>query len=101
MTLSALGTLALALICAWAIGGIALRLGGALLALAGLLGLSLSGDANGILVFALGTCLWLAGHVHFRLRHGFFKSVAPESVCLAAATAIRRVSEIGRAARAH
>ncbi|HEY2717361.1 MAG TPA: hypothetical protein VGI73_14175 [Solirubrobacterales bacterium] len=42
MTLSAFGVIGLALICAWVLGGIALRLAGGLVALAGLLGLSLS-----------------------------------------------------------
>ncbi len=98
MTLSAIGTLALALICAWTAGGIALRFGGALVALAGLLGLSLGGNANGILVFVLGACVWLAGHLHFRLRHGAFKSVLAEWLCLAAASAYRRTLEIGRGA---
>jgi hypothetical protein len=44
MTVSAIGFLILALICGWIFGGIALRLGGALIAVAGLLGLSLSGN---------------------------------------------------------
>src|SRR5262245_49310355 len=90
MTLSALGTLALALIGAWVFGGIALRLVGGLLGLAGLLGLSLSGNTSGLLVFALGLCLWLGGHLHFRLRHGTFKSAFAEHLCLGAASAWRR-----------
>jgi hypothetical protein len=73
MALSALGTLALALICAWVFGGIVLRLAGGLLASAGLLGLSLSGNTNGLLVFVVGACLWLVGRLHFRLRHGPFR----------------------------
>ena len=98
MTLSAIGTLALTLICAWAFGGIALRLAGVLLVLAGLLGLSLSGNANGALDFALGTCLWLAGHLHFRWRHGAFKSALAEWLCLAAARLWRSGLEIARRA---
>ena len=90
MTLSVIGLLALALICAWTFGGIALRLAGTVIALAGLLGLSLSGDARGVLVFALGACLWLAGHLHFRLRHGIFKSALAEWLCLGASSALRR-----------
>lgn len=92
MTLSALGTLALALICAWIFGGTALRLAGILLALAGLLGLSLSGDANGIVALALGACLWLAGHLHFRVRHGYFKGALAERICVASASASRTSS---------
>lgn len=96
MTIAALGTLALALICAWVLGGIALRLAGSLLALTGLLGLSLSGNANGLLAFVLGACLWLAGHLHFRLRHGAFKSAVAEWLCLAVACAWRRKVKLGR-----
>ncbi|HEY2717143.1 MAG TPA: hypothetical protein VGI73_13065 [Solirubrobacterales bacterium] len=98
MTFSALGVIGLALIGAWVLGGIALRFAGLLLALAGLLGLSLSGNANGALVFALGTCLWLVGHLHFRWRHGAFKSALAEWLCLAAAGLWRRGLEIARRA---
>lgn len=98
MTLAAIGTLTLALLGAWVLGGIALRLAGAVIALAGLLGLSLRGEAGGILVFLLGACLWLAGHLHFRLRHGAFKSALAERLCLAAASAWRRGLEISRSA---
>jgi hypothetical protein len=94
MTLSAISILALALICAWTFGGIALRFGGALIALAGLLGLSLAGSASGVLVSVLGACLWLAGHLHYRQRHGAFKSSLAEWLCLAAATAFRRALTI-------
>jgi hypothetical protein len=92
MTVSAIGFLILALICGWIFGGIALRLGGALIAVAGLLGLSLSGNPNGLLAFAIGVCLWLAGHLHFRLRHGAFKSALAERLFLAAASAYRRIA---------
>lgn len=99
MTLSAIGTLTLALLGAWIFGGIALRLVGAVIALAGLLGLSLGGDASGIPVFLLGACLWLAGHLHFRFRHGTFKSALAELLCLSAASVCRRGQEIARSAR--
>lgn len=94
MTLSVIGLLAPALFCAWTFGGIVLRLGGAVIALAGLLGMSLTGSASGVLVFALGACLWLAGHLHFRLRHGAFKSALAERLCLAASSASRRALTI-------
>ncbi|HEY1853683.1 MAG TPA: hypothetical protein VGG40_03785 [Solirubrobacterales bacterium] len=96
---SAVGTLALALICVWVFGGIALRFGGTLLALAGLLGLSLAGNANGLLVFVLGACLWLAGHLHFRLRHGAFKSALAERLCVTVSSACHRVLEVAGAQR--
>lgn len=86
----------LALICAWTFGAIALRLAGGLIALAGLLGLSLAGNPSGILVVALGGCLWLAGHLHFRLRHGVFKSALAERLCLTAASVCRRALEVAR-----
>ncbi|HEY2717362.1 MAG TPA: hypothetical protein VGI73_14180 [Solirubrobacterales bacterium] len=40
-----------------------------------------------MLIFVLGASLWVAGHLHFRLRHGAFKSSLAERLCLAAATA--------------
>lgn len=96
MIVSALGILILGPICAWVFGGIALRFAGGLLALAGMLGLSLSGNATGLTVFALGACLWIAGHLHFRLRHRAFKSAFAEWVCLVAASVWRRAFKIGR-----
>lgn len=100
MTFSAIGTLILAFLGAWVFGGIALRLAGAVIALAGLLGLSVSGEASGILVFLLGACLWLAGHLHFRLRHGAFKSVLAAHFWLAADFARRRALEAGASRKA-
>jgi hypothetical protein len=105
MNLSVIGLLALALICAWIFGGIALRFGGTVIALAGLLGVTLAGNPSGLLVSALGACLWFAGHLHFRLRHGAFKSALVERPCLAASAASRRALTIaigggsGRAVR--
>jgi len=70
MTLSALGTIAVVLVLAWTLGGIALRLGGALVFWAGLLGLVATGDPDGLLVAFLGALVWLAGQGHHALRHG-------------------------------
>ncbi len=95
MTFSVVGLLAFALICTWTFGGAALRLCGAVIALAGLVGLSLAGNAIGLLVFAPGAGLWLAGHLHFRLRHGAFKSTLAERLCLTAARAWRRELKLG------
>jgi len=36
--------------------------------------LALTGDANAIVVFAIGAALWLAGHWHYALRQGDYKS---------------------------
>lgn len=52
----------------WILGGLLLRLGGIILALGGSGLLALSGNANGILVFAIGATLWLAGHWLYALR---------------------------------
>ena len=90
MTLSAIGVL----VCAWVFGGIALRLGGALITLAGLLGLSVAGRADGVFISVIGACLWFAGHLHYRLRHGAFKSALAEWLCLATASVCRRLSAI-------
>lgn len=74
MIVSALGIAALAALLGWIFGGIALRLGGLLIALAGLVGLAMSGDAAGVLAFAIGALLWLAGQWHYALRHQEYKS---------------------------
>lgn len=74
MTLFAVGTVALGLFFAWFLGGVLLRLSGLVLALAALAVLALTGDGNAIVVFAIGAALWLAGHWHYALRHGDYKS---------------------------
>jgi hypothetical protein len=57
-----LAIVALSLVCLWVFGGLLLRLSGLILSLAGAGVVALSGNANGILVFAIGAALWLAGH---------------------------------------
>lgn len=74
MILSTIGTGLLAVIGFWIFGGIALRFGGALLIIAGAAGLAITGDANGLPLVALGTAAWWAGHLHYALRHGAWKS---------------------------
>lgn len=74
MILVDLAILALALLFAWVLGGVLLRLGGIAVALAGAVGVAASGNPNGVLVLAIGAALWLAGHWHWALRHGCFKS---------------------------
>lgn len=74
MTVSILGILALAALLVWILGGIVLRLGGLLVAMAGLAGLAISGDATGALVFVIGAVLWLGGQWHYALRHQEYKS---------------------------
>ncbi|HEX3563222.1 MAG TPA: hypothetical protein VHU24_10325 [Solirubrobacterales bacterium] len=73
-----LAIVALGLVCLWVFGGLLLRLSGLILSLAGAGVVALSGNANGILVFAIGAALWLAGHWLYALRHGQYKSPLAE-----------------------
>lgn len=72
--MTALGIAALALLLTWIFGGFMLRVGGLLLVFAGATVLALSGNANGILVAAIGAVLWLLGHGHYALRRGIWRS---------------------------
>lgn len=74
MILVDLAIAALGLLFVWVLGGLLLRLSGLVLALAGTAVIALSGDANGIFVFAIGAALWLAGNWLYALRHGQYKS---------------------------
>jgi hypothetical protein len=74
MTITSLGMAILALASLWLFGGLLARAGGSLLMLAGLLGVAAIGDVNGLIVFVLGAGIWLAGHWHYALRHGGFRS---------------------------
>lgn len=74
MILSVLGPAILVALGFWLFGGLGLRIGGALLVLAGAVGLASTGDANGLLLVALGAALWWAGHLHHALRRGAWKS---------------------------
>lgn len=80
MIVTTIGIATLAAIGFWLIGGIVLRVGGTIIALVGAAGLVLNGNANGILVFAIGVALWLVGHWHFALRHHEYKSPLAERV---------------------
>ena len=74
MILVDLAFVALGLVAIWVFGGVLLRLSGIVLALGGAGLVALSGNANGILVFAIGGALWLAGQWLYALRHGQYKS---------------------------
>lgn len=74
MSLADLALVALGLAAVWVFGGLLLRLSGIVLALGGIGQVALSGNANGLLVFAIGGALWLAGHWLYVLRHGEYKS---------------------------
>jgi hypothetical protein len=59
---------------AWALGGVALRLGGALAFWAGLAGLLAGDGAAAALVVLAGALAWLLGQCHRLLRHGETRS---------------------------
>lgn len=69
-----LGVVAIALALAWKLGGLALRVGGALVFWIGLLGLAATGNPQAITVALVGALAWLVGQAHFALRHGGTKS---------------------------
>lgn len=69
-----LGAAALGLLVAWRVGGLLLRVTGATLTVAGLLGLVVFGQGRGLLVAGMGAAIWLAGHWHYALRHQEYKS---------------------------
>lgn len=73
MIAATVGSLILGALALWFLGGVLLRLGGLLIFLAGIVGVT-SGNATGILVAALGALGWLAGHWHYALRHQEYKS---------------------------
>jgi hypothetical protein len=78
MILVDLSIVALGLLFVWVLGGPLLRVGGLILVLSSASLVALSGNANGILVFAIGALLWLAGHWLYALRHGQYKSPLAE-----------------------
>ncbi len=86
MTLSTLATIAALLLAAWTLGGVALRLGGAIVFWVGLLGLVVTGEANGLLVAFLGALAWLAGQGHHALRHGAVTSPLADLIFAGAAS---------------
>ncbi len=58
----------------WVAGGLLLRLGGLIVAILGILTLTLNGSLAGVILLATGLALWLAGHWHYALRHHDYKS---------------------------
>lgn len=71
---TAIGIAALVLLLSWVFSGFMLRLGGLLPVVAGVLGMTLFANSDGILMSVVGTVLWLFGHGHYALRHGSWKS---------------------------
>jgi len=80
---SAIGVAILGAIGIWLFGGLLARLTGALLVVAGSVGLATTGDPNGFLLIALGVLLWLAGRLLYRVRCGIWKSALVECLCRA------------------
>ena len=67
----------------WLFGGLLARWAGVLLVVAGSAGLASTGQADGLLLVALGAALWLVGHCLYRMRRGAWKSALAEHLCLA------------------
>jgi len=86
---AAIGVAILTVAGIWIFGGLLDRWAGVLLVLVGSVGLATTGDANGFLLVAIGSALWLVGHLLYRVRRGMWKSALAERACLAAGAAWR------------
>ncbi len=75
-----LGIAILAVAAFWFMGGVFLRVGGALFFLVGVISLIALGNAFGIFIVLIGAASWLAGHWHFALRHHEYKSPLAERI---------------------
>ncbi|HEX3391581.1 MAG TPA: hypothetical protein VHS55_03370 [Solirubrobacteraceae bacterium] len=58
----------------WLLGGVVLRVGGALLAFGGLLCTAMTGSPSAALLTVLGALAWLAGHWLYAVRHHEYAS---------------------------
>jgi hypothetical protein len=72
--LSILASVLLAALAAWLLTGVVLRLGGALLAIGGLLLTATTGSPSAALLAVVGALAWLGGHWLFAARHHYFSS---------------------------
>jgi hypothetical protein len=81
--ISAIGVAILVVASIWLFGSLLARCAGVLLVVAGSVGLASTGNANGLLLVALGIALWLVGHLLYRVRRGAWKSALVERLCLA------------------
>jgi len=66
----------------WLFGGVALRVGGALLAAVGLLNTAMTGSLSAALLAVIGALAWLAGQWLFAVRHHYFRSPLARRVFL-------------------
>lgn len=76
-------------------GGCLLRLGGAALLLGGLV-LVGPGFPPRLTIAGAGMVMWLAGHVHHRLRHGHWRSRTAGFLSWSALSASGRLTRLGR-----
>jgi hypothetical protein len=72
--LSILASVLLAALAAWLLAGVVLRLGGALLAVGGLLMTATTGSPSATLLALVGAVAWLGGHWLFAVRNHYYAS---------------------------
>ena len=66
----------------WLFSGVALRVGGALLAAVGLLSTAMTGSSSAAVLAVIGGFAWLAGQWLFAVRHHYFCSPLARRVFL-------------------
>jgi predicted membrane channel-forming protein YqfA (hemolysin III family) len=75
--------LAIVALLAWRVGSFALRIGGVLLVLLGLVGVAFAHEiASGLAAIVLGGAAWLAGHWLYAYRHHEYRSPLAERAFL-------------------
>jgi hypothetical protein len=82
--LSVLATGVLVALGFWLLGGVVLRVGGALLAVSGLLSTAATGSPSAALLTVLGGLGWLGGHWLFAARKHYFSSPLARRIFLEA-----------------
>jgi hypothetical protein len=66
----------------WVMGGLVLRIGGAMLIAGGLLRTAITGSPSSALLSTVGAIAWLAGHWLFAVRHHYYVSPLARRVFL-------------------
>lgn len=75
--------LALGALLGWVVGSFALRLGGAVIVLVGLIALAFEREiAAGLVAIVLGSVAWLAGHWLYAFRHHGYRNPLAERIFL-------------------